>query len=291
MTLPFTGRVRKSGFKIAAVAMLLALTGACSNTRLVYNYLDWIVGWHLDDYFDLYRDQQDFYETRLDALLKWHRHEHLAAYAAFIDEIRQDIDRDLTAERIRDRYETIQQFWRDIMIMAAPDGLALMLRLDAKQRQYFYRAWKKEQQQYEQKYLRETPPDRQRRLCRRMEKMLKRFTGRLTGPQKVMVENWSLSLAPMQTLWLENRAGWLVVLKEALESDIANGEKKEILRQLFVAPEQWWSDAYRNTVLQNESVTMAMLAKMVESLSEKQKKHLDKVLARLKNDFIQLSKQ
>jgi len=291
MTLHFTGRVQKSGFKIAVVALLLVLSGACSNTRLVYNYLDWIVGWHLDDYFELNRDQQHFYDTRLDALLTWHRHEQLAVYAAFIDGIRQDIACDLTAERIHDRYETLQQFWRDIMMTATPDIQALMLSLDAKQRQYFYRVWEKEQQQYEQKYLRETPSERQRRLRRRMEKMLKRFTGRLTGPQKVMVENWSVALVPMQTLWLENRAGWLAVLKEALESAIATGEKKEILRRLFVVPEQWWSDAYRNTVFQNESVTMAMLAKMVENLSEKQKKHLDKVLARLKNDFIHLSKQ
>lgn len=285
------GDVRVRYLNILISVLFFSLLCSCSNTRLVYNYLDWIIGWRMDDYFALNRVQEDFYKTRLHALLKWHRREQLPRYSDFIAKLQGDLARGMTVGQLRGRYQTLKEFWRDITIKAGPDCSDLMLSLDTKQRQYFYRAWEKEQRKFEEKYLKETLSERQQRLRRRMEKTIQRFAGRLTGPQKVMVENWSLTLLPMQRLWLKNRADWMMVLKETLESDDTDIEKKEILRRLLVDPEQQWHEAYREMVFQNEQATLEMLDKMVRSLREKQKKHLDKVLERLKKDCAVLAAQ
>ena len=59
----------------------LVLLSACSNTFL-YNQLDWIVPWYVDDFVDLNRQQRQDLKTQVRELLTWHRGEELATYLA-----------------------------------------------------------------------------------------------------------------------------------------------------------------------------------------------------------------
>lgn len=263
----------------------------CSSMRLTYNYLDWIIGWYLDDFLELNSRQDDFYEERLDALMEWHRREELVRYSRFIEQIQQDLREPLSAALLQERYETLKQFFRDIMEQAAPDCAELLLWLDEEQRAAFYDAAAQTQKKYEEKYLNETAQERSRRHCRQAEKALKRFVGGLNGGQKALLERWAGGLVPLQRLWLENRSAWQARLRDVLEADCAEPEKQKMLRPLFVEPEHLWAPDYRDAVAQNEAATLAMLAGLHTSLTEKQQEHLHRALERLKKDFIVLAKQ
>ena len=264
---------------------------ACSNTRLVYNYLDWIIPWYLDDYLSLNSSQNDFYKQRLDGLLRWHRRDQLVRYSRFLEQFQQDLHGPLSVAVLQERYDTIQQFWRDIMERAAPDCAELLLQFDQAQRRVFYAAGAKKQKELEGEHPGETPVERNRRHCEQAEKTLKRFVGRLTGPQKAILERWAAALTPLEGLWLESRRTWQRSLQAVLEANEPDAEKRKRLERLFIEPEYLWTPAYREAIRQNETATFAMLVELVGSLTVEQKQHVQTSLDSLKDDLISLSRQ
>ena len=66
---------------------LIVLTlSSCSATQFIYNRVDILVRWYLDDYVSLDREQQARFDGRLEALLDWHRREELPAYVVLLDD-------------------------------------------------------------------------------------------------------------------------------------------------------------------------------------------------------------
>ncbi len=277
--------------KIVLACLAVCALCACSNTRLAYNYLDWIIPWYLDDYLNLNSRQNDFYKQRLDDLLRWHRKDQLVRYSRFVEQLQQDLCGPLSTGVLQERSDNIQQFWRDIMERAAPDCAELLLLFDQDQRRAFYAAGAKKQKELEDEHRGETPAERNRRQCEQAEKTLKRFVGRFTGPQKAILERWSAALTPLESLWLENRRTWQRSLQAVLEAHEPDAEKRRKLERLFIDPEQLWAPAYRDAIRQNETATLAMLVELFGSLTVDQKQHMRTSLDNLKDDFICLSRE
>ena len=268
---------------------VLSCLFACSSTRLAYNYLDWVIGWYLDDYIQLNKEQDDYYDRQLEELLQWHRSDQLPHYVRFVDEMMLHINKPVHTDMLLDRKNTMREFIRVFIARAAPDCIKLLLWLDADQRQAFYAAGAEKQQQFEEKYQDEPEIDRSKRLYKQMKKILNRFIGRLKDEQEHIVKRWADSLIGVQHLWLENRRIWLSTLQTVLEGSDTDTEKKRRLYQLLVEPESLWSTAYSRAVRQNEIRTLCMFSDIHNSMTEKQKKHLHVSLSKLKKDFERLA--
>jgi len=278
-------------FKNLIVALMLSCLFACSSNRLVYNYLDWVITWYIDDYVKLSSQQDDYFNRQLDELLYWHRSDQLLRYAHFVDEVISQINQPVNIEMLQERKKTLRDFMRVLMNRAAPDGIKLLLWLNPDQQQDFYAAGAKKQKRFEKKYLNEPDKDRNKRLYSRMEKLFKRFIGGLTDDQERMVKQWTDDLIPVTSLWLENRSKVMSTFQTVLESSDADAEKYKRLYQLLVEPESLWSAEYRQAIQHNEIITLKMFIEIHGSLTEKQKKHLDDMLLKLKKDFEHLAEQ
>ena len=270
---------------------VLSCLFACSSTRLAYNYLDWVIGWYLDDYIQLNKEQDDYYDCQLDELLQWHRSNQLPRYVQFVDEMMLHINKPVHTDMLLERKNTMREFIRVFIARAAPDCIKLLLWLDPEQREAFYAAGAEKQQQFEEKYQDEPEIDRSKRLYKQMKKILKRFIGRLTDEQEHIVKRWADSLIGVQHLWLENRRIWLSTLQTVLEGSDTDTEKERRLYQLLVEPESLWSTAYSRAVRQNEIRTLEMFSDIHNSMIEKQKKHLYASLSKLKKDFERLAEE
>ena len=62
------------------------MLSGCSATQLIYNRVDILVRWYLDDYVSLDSEQQERFDARLETLLDWHRREELPAYVVLLDD-------------------------------------------------------------------------------------------------------------------------------------------------------------------------------------------------------------
>lgn len=274
---------------LVAGAVLLGFC-ACSSIRISYNYLDWIIGWHLDDYLCLTSAQQHWYEQRLATLLQWHRSGQLVRYSRFAARLEADMRRPLNAALLQEHAGTLWGFWHDITARAAPDCAGLLLQLDRQQRRDMYATLEEKQREYQKRYAEETEAQRRRRQCRLAAKVFDRFVGHLTGGQRVILEQWASELVPLRDLWLENRRTWQDRLQKVLESPTPEAEKRAHVERLFARPEYLRSPAYTRALHRNESVTINMVINVHAGLLPGQRRHLQDTLKRLQQDFFALAR-
>ncbi len=271
--------------------LLFSTLLACSRTRIAYNYSDWIISWYLDDFISFTDKQDDWLEQQLSALMIWHRRDQLPRYIQAVEQLQNDLAGPITEEIMANHFETIQRFWQDIMLQAQPEIVHLLLWLDSEQIRDLFKNIAEQQAELEEKYLNVPSGKRRQRRIRQTEKILRRFIGKLATGQRIEVEKWADSLIPSQRLWLENRQQWQDRLHTLLNEDAPESYKREQLYQLFVEPELLWSTEYRNSFEKNKCRTFLLLVAVHEQLTEKQKRHLQKRLERLKEDFMHLAYQ
>jgi hypothetical protein len=95
--------------KIAAFAIVLALLGACSATRLLYSFADDFIEDQAAFYLKLDADGEAYVDDKIDAFMDWHRARMLPQYAAFLS-------------RQADAIEANRRLDRD-QVLRAMDGL------------------------------------------------------------------------------------------------------------------------------------------------------------------------
>ena len=70
--------------KLAAFAIVLAVLGACSATRLLYSFADDFIEDQAEFYLKLDEDGEAYVDDKIDAFMDWHRARMLPQYAAYL---------------------------------------------------------------------------------------------------------------------------------------------------------------------------------------------------------------
>ena len=142
-------------FKISKCYLLLALLfiGGCSSTTFVYNRLDFILPWYLDDYVELDRAQETFLDEQLQPFLAWHRSEELPRYTQILDDIARRLDGPLTGQDVAAISLEFEQAWFRLEGRSLEWLLALGERLTEEQVQQFLDELWEQQEEYQKKYL------------------------------------------------------------------------------------------------------------------------------------------
>jgi hypothetical protein len=170
---------------LALLALSFALLAGCSAIRIAYNQADTILAWMADDYFDFDAAQKQDFNTRVDRLLKWHRHEQLPDYARFLTEIRQRGQRQITrddavwmVEGAKARFRAIARHGAndaaDALATLTPDNLRALEQQFDKVNRKFVREYK----------LNGTLDERKHARLERTLKQLRNWTGTLTDAQE-----------------------------------------------------------------------------------------------------------
>jgi hypothetical protein len=273
---------------LITLIIILTLAG-CSRTRLAYNHLDLFLFWKLNDYISLDNDQKDRVKQQLQFFLQWHRKEQLPRYIQFVEQIQKNTQTKMTADHFQQNFTTVEGFLNDIMIQIEPDITQLLFQLNRKKQKELFKNISEKQKSLEKKYLNLNQGEYRQKRLKRTEKILKRFLGRLTAEQKKTLSGWTDSLIPSRKLWLENRRNWQAQFQKLLREKTSNTIKQKELKWLLIHPEQFSSSEYQKTLRQNQLAHFSMLATIQQQLTEKQKKHLKKELARIKADLVSLS--
>lgn len=171
-------------------ALLLAfvLLPGCSAVRVAYNQADTILSWMAHDYFDLDALQKQEFNTRLDPLLTWHRHEQLPDYARFLGDIKQRTHRPATRDdalwlidgaksRFRVMASKGTQDATDLLATLTPDNIAAL-------QKQFDKVNKKFASEYK---LNGTQEERRRARLERTVKRIREWTGPLSPAQEARI--------------------------------------------------------------------------------------------------------
>jgi len=270
------------------VALLVLLVGACSSTTFVYNRLNIILPWYLDDYVDLSREQDKTLDGLLQPFLRWHRREELPQYVVILQNIEESLNHELTPEVIGKTFSAVELAWLRLEDRSLGWMLELGGELSDAQIAEFLAVLQEEQEEYEDKYLPRDEEDYQRESYENFLDGLEDYMGRLSKDQKAALHRAARELERMDSLWLEERANWLANLNSLLQRKPG---WQQGLRKLKAEREENYSDQYKETYAQNLAVIQSAIAEAINSRSKKQDKRLRKKLRNLREDLSELAAQ
>jgi hypothetical protein len=283
------GTTRFGVGRIMAWCFLLLALGGCSATQFIYNRVDILVRWYLDDYVTLDRNQRQRFDVRLDAFLEWHRREELPTYVVLLDDALQILDDGVSLDATRamaDRIESaairFQGPFLELLLSTGED-----LRID--QRAEFVENMMAKQEEFEADRLARSDGEYREDLQARFDKQLRRYMGPLTTAQTDRIAVGVSAMTRLDRFWLEDRRIWIEALSEILLT--ADPDWPEQVRELIAQRDDALLPAYREGIDHNGEVILQLSRDVLLARSDKQDLKLRGKLQALRDDLAALTEQ
>jgi hypothetical protein len=271
-------KVFVSGFAMA-VAVLMA---GCAIT-FGYRHADWLIRWQVDHYLDLNAGQRRDVTARLEVLLRRHRTEALPRYERFLQDLQERVARGLTNEDLDWLYASYDHFRADLFERLAPDGGVVLTSVTDKQVGHFEDILQKE----ERKAARVLQKPAVARLEDRAQKILswaEDWLGPLSHEQSGRIRQWSLALPDTQPVWWEYRRQRQQELVTMMRRRPPTVEATQVLRAMFVTPDQSAPPVYLDTVKELRVRLTTMLLGIDRTLTPTQRRKAIATLQKLIDD-------
>jgi hypothetical protein len=268
--------------------VVLILSG-CSATQFIYNRVDILVRWYLDDYVSLDREQQARFDGRLEALLDWHRLEELPAYMVLLDDALTILDEGVPledtramADRIEDAAIRFQDPFLELLLSTGQD-------LTPEQKQQFVDNLMSKQEAFEEDRLARSDAEYREDLEERFDKQLSRYLGSLTPEQTDRVTAGVARMTRLDRFWLEDRRVWIAELSVILLE--AEPDWPDQVRALITGRDDTLLPAYREGIDHNGEVILQLSRDVLIARTNKQDRKLRNRLQSLRDDLAALATQ
>ena len=116
-------------------------------------------------------------------------------------------------------------------------------------------------------------------------KAFRRFTGKLSPEQEILVRTRTSRLHDLSADWLKRREAWQQEFRAVMAGRKSDPLFAGRIADLMLNPNQFDSAGYRRLVLENQQSSFGLVAAVLTSLSQKQADHLRNHLETYANDF------
>lgn len=264
------------------VVLMLTITGCSLATT--YRYVDRIILWKLDHYFDLNRDQRHDVAQRLTPLLDKHRHEALPQYENFLQEARLRVERGLTGPDIDWAYATYDQLRTDLFERLVSDGGVFLASIDDRQVRIFESALHKDNAKAV-RFIQTPESERLKKKAQTALDLVKDWLGPLTKEQQAQIIEWSVALPDVQPMWVAYQQQRQQELLTLLHQPRTPEQLARELRAIFVYHDQIAPQPYQNAVHQMRADAKTMALAIDQSATPKQRRHAIAKLEQLINQI------
>lgn len=288
-------KLKDKFLKPVLLVSALLLIGGCT-VRMSYPFLDWVMYWSLDDYFDFDRDQRKMVKTAIGEFHHWHRYQELPQVAADFEALASELafpaaEQAVTAERVSFYGDKLLEGWRRLMLQLVDPTVELLASLSDEQAEELFAKLVDDEEDTADDYARESLEERIEIRAEYMQNAAKKIVGKLTEEQLALIQAWAPKLAESTELSIDHSQRWRERLKATLQDREDKALMKETITQLFAYPDQYWSDDYRAAIEQNRSTTDQLIADLLNSMTDKQRAKITRKLGKLASDFRALSKE
>ena len=276
-------------FKPTIVVLLLSFLLAGCSTRFVYNQLDWLAPWYLEDYVTIENYQQDDFTASLDSVLDWHRATQLMRYADFLETFSNEIQASASEQSVAEYFVQLDGFIQTLFNQFGAAFSPLLAVMNAEQQaELFANLTDKNLEYYEDSVLIGEAKSKQKNK-ERVQDFLEDWLDDLTDNQTKMIAQWSAELDWLAPGFYQNRQAWQGHLKALFSEQRSN--KKQNIAMMFQDRRQFWSKDLKQRFLHNQQVTADFIVNLINSLDSKQKQALVKNLKQYEADFRLLASQ
>ena len=273
--------VRTAWLKTAVLACLLWLT-ACSGTTFVYNRLDTILPWYVDDYVELNASQERQLEEILRPFLDWHRQQELPRYVELLNQVDSSLDHEVTPAELANIYDEMQVAWLRLEQESLDGLLELGESLsDAQVQEFLAYMWKR-QDEYEEEYLTRSGSEYREEIYENFADTLEDYLGRLTAEQKDRLRQATADFERADEVWLQERAASIERLAVMLRREPGWQEQ---VREAVKRRAETVSPRYQQVYQHNLDALFAAVASVLNSRTERQDRYLREELAGLREDL------
>jgi hypothetical protein len=266
----------------------LLLLGACSGTTFVYNRLDFLLPWYVDDYAKLDGQQETYLAQLIAPFLSWHRNQELPSYVQIVVSIETSLDQPQTAARIAALFAGLESAWLRLEGQALDWLLALGAQLSDEQIAGFISVMWEQQAEYEQEYLERSDEEFYEDSYDNLVDNAKDYLGALSEEQRKLLRESSRRLLRSDQAWLQERAEWVTKLAVLLKRE---PHWQQRVRDAVAARRQDLSPEYRRIYEHNMGVIYELIATLLNVRSAQQDKFLRDKLEGLRKDLDTLIEQ
>ncbi|MBO9490633.1 hypothetical protein J7384_09685 [Endozoicomonas sp. G2_1] len=282
-------------FKGAKQKLLIALSclvlSGCS-ISFIYNNLDWWVGWYLDDYVDLTKEQEKAFDESFELLHLWHRKTQLTLYAEQLSELKQSVvAQTLTEADIEQHFTRVRSHWLTTATKVEPELARLTNMLDQEQRSEMVELIEEENQELRDDRKQLTLDERNKERAKDQSKQFKKWFGRLNKQQKQLIAERVTEFKSSYDDWLAYRDLWLVEFKQVLGPDILVDEYRRQFKALILDNDKLRSSEHIAKLDHNQGVFNKLFFDFTQTLTEKQKKTFNRKLDNLIEDLNELAQK
>ena len=267
--------------RLAAVLLALLLLAGCGNTFL-YNRLDWLIGWYVDDYVELSRAQEKVFQQRLRPVLDWHRREELALYAALLQQIEADSAAPLDADTVRDWSRQLLLALERIEARLWPLIHEIGADLDQEQMAGLLENIQARQRELEEEYLTRSDEEYAEDNFDRLSENLRDFLGPLSAAQEDQIARAAQAMRRLDQAWLEERRLWLKTLQRLSAREPG---WQAALRAAWAQRKERRTPRYHAHRRHNMDIIHTLVAAVLNARDERQDRHLQRELDSLRDDL------
>jgi hypothetical protein len=284
-------KARFAGIKLYFyIAVLLLLLPGCG-VKTVYNNLDFLIPWYVDDLITLNDEQQAELEKRLADVITWHRTTQLAEYSAFMRKVRHQIDDGVSDQDLDAAFAEAEKSWRVLVGKIAPELVDILLTATAEQKQELFDNIEKQNEEFKKDYFDLSEEKRREDRVKAIQKNFRRWLGSLNDAQKNTIEHYASNFIPIHNdRWLF-RLRWQNEFRKLLNDAPDKPEVREKLEELFVGMQDMYPQEYQNKRRVNIKLIKEMILKMNGTISNEQFEHLFKRIESYAATFEELAVQ
>lgn len=266
-------KITRRILRLAGVCVLALLQTSCG-VKTLYNNLDWLVPWYVEDYITLDDTQQAELEKRLANVIDWHRSTQLKEYSLFMRKTRTQIKDGVTEQELNDAFAEAQQRWRLLIQTVTPELVDILLTATEEQKKELFENIEERNEDFKEDYFELSEEERSEDRVKAMQKNFKRWLGPLNEQQNNTIAHYASNFIPIHNdRWLF-RLRWQGELRKLLDQDPKDPEVRTKLEKLFAEQYKLYTPEYQQKRDVNMRLIKEMILKMEGTITQEQYEHL-----------------
>lgn len=272
------------------IVVLATLSMSACSIRIVYNYLDWIIPFYIDDYITLTDHQEKLFDRDIIQILRWHRAEELPKYERFIIALKDAQTSPMSQQQVLVYFDGAEVLWTGLLTVVMPALLELSTTLSEKQIQEINYALVDDIKDLQEKYGKQNDTQRRAFWRDKVNEIMDERVGGVTDEQAEMIEIWSVTKKNITDDWLIYRNNWRLKFMELLNNRQASNYNID-MSNFLLNPRGIYLASYRRDVLENRHHFAQLLADLSTTFTPRQREHLQHELAGIVEDLRTLRNQ
>lgn len=280
-------QIRLTGFILLTAALFISGCGI----KFIYNQLDWMIPWYIEDYVSLNENQELLLDQNLTRYLVQHRQQQLPTYAKFFDDIANMVEDGLSDQDIDRLFKQTEQFRIQIFSTIPVSFGDIFLSLNDQQITEITIKLNHDLDDLTERYIDKKEFKQRDIRNEELDKFLEGRLGELNSKQKNLLEKWAQEYILIGPEFIQSRKLWQNQLLEVLHQRHKDNNFQSRLSALFKNRYLGRTKQHQKKIDFNERLLRQLYLDIDKSMDSYQRQKLVNNIRDYAEDFRLLSNQ